>query len=112
MEIIIAVLALAVSGIALISNFTSNKYERNSFEDQIYQRFVQMWFEMDKVFIEHPEMHKYFYIPSEIKPYMMLINLHKKYTIIAKCIFVMKKFRENINFALHFLCTATENVTT
>ena len=61
MDVIIAILALAVSTFALISNFTSNKYERNSFEDQVYQRFAQMWFDMDQVFITHPYMHKYFY---------------------------------------------------
>ena len=81
MEIIIAVLALAVSVIALISNFTSNKYERNSFEDQIYQRFVQMWFEMDKVFIEHPEMHKYFYIDKVGNAYAELLSDNKNFEL-------------------------------
>lgn len=72
MDAIIAVLALVVSLFALISNFTSNKYERSTFEDQIYQRFAQMWFDMDQVFIAHPEMHKYFYQGGENNGYALL----------------------------------------
>lgn len=61
MEIIVSVSALLVSLIALVSNFMSNRYESNSFKDQVYQRFAQMWFDMDQIFINHPHMRKYFY---------------------------------------------------
>jgi len=72
MDIVIAILALIVSAFALISNFTSNKYERHSFQDQVYQRFAQMWFDMDQIFITHPNMHKYFYRDGENKGYELL----------------------------------------
>ena len=61
MESVVSIVALAVSVFALLSSFTSNKYEKISFDDQVYERFAQMWFDMDHIFIEHPEMHKYFY---------------------------------------------------
>lgn len=54
MDIVIAILALVVSAFALISNFTSNKCERNSFEDQVYQRFAQMWFDLDQILLRTP----------------------------------------------------------
>ena len=61
MEIILAVAAFAVSVVALISNFMTNRHESVSFKDQVYDRFAQMWFDMDQIFIDHPQMHKYFY---------------------------------------------------
>lgn len=54
MELIISVIAITLSLVAIIS-------ERESMHDQAYDRFSQLWFGMDEVFILHPEMHKYFY---------------------------------------------------
>ena len=73
MEGVIAVFALIISVFALIPSFTSNKYEKISFNDQVYERFAQMWFDMDHIFIEHPEMHKYFY-KSEITGDYVYLN--------------------------------------
>lgn len=61
MEIIVSAFALLVSLIALVSNFISNRYESNSFRNQVYERFAQMWFDMDQILINHPQMRKYFY---------------------------------------------------
>ena len=54
MELIISIIAIVLSLIAIIN-------ERESLHDQAYDRFSQLWFGMDEVFIQHPEMHKYFY---------------------------------------------------
>ncbi len=61
MSDMIAILALIVSALALVPSLVSNLYERHTFSDQVYQRFTQMWFDLDQVFIAHPDMHKYFY---------------------------------------------------
>ena len=61
MDSVLALSALVISIFALVPSFTSNRYEKISFKDQVYDRFSQMWFDMDRIFIEHPEMHKYFY---------------------------------------------------
>lgn len=81
MDIILAVLALVVSAFALISNFTTNKYERNSFEDQVYERFAQMWFDMDQVFISYPHMHKYFYRGGENNGYALMMREDKDFEL-------------------------------
>lgn len=65
----LSLIALVVSIIALVSGFISNKYENASFMDQVYQRFAQMWFDMDQIFIQHPHMHKYFYRDSKTGSY-------------------------------------------
>ena len=72
MESVLAVSALIISMFALIPSFTSNKYEKFSFKDQVYERFAQMWFDMDHIFIEHPEMHKYFYKNERTGEYAQL----------------------------------------
>ena len=54
MEMIISIIALVISLCAFF-------IDRASLKDQAYDRFTQLWFGMDEVFIEHPEMHKYFY---------------------------------------------------
>ena len=81
MDIVIAILALVVSAFALISNFTSNKYERKSFEDQVYQRFAQMWFDLDQIFITHPYMHKYFYQGGENNGYATLTDNEENFEL-------------------------------
>lgn len=72
MDMVIAILALVISAFALVSNFTSNKYEREALRDQIYQRFAQMWFDMDQIFIDYPYMRKYFYQGGENYGYAVL----------------------------------------
>lgn len=69
LETVISLLALVVSAIALISGFISNRYQSISVNDQVYERFAQMWFDMDKVFLKHPRMHKYFYRLEETGEY-------------------------------------------
>ena len=61
MDTVFSVAAIVVSLVALISNFTSNRYEHISYREQVYHRFSQMWFDLDHIFIEHPHMRKYFY---------------------------------------------------
>ena len=72
MESTLAIVALVVSIFALIPSFTSNRYEKISFKDQVYERFAQMWFDMDHIFIDHPEMHKYFYKVESTGKYAIL----------------------------------------
>ena len=72
MDSILAISALVISMFALIPSFTSNKYEKISFKDQVYERFAQMWFDMDHIFIDHPEMHKYFYKNECTREYAQL----------------------------------------
>lgn len=72
MELIISVVAIVISVIAIIPSFTSNKIEQMSLKEQAYQQFAQMWFELDKIFIDHPHMHKYFYKFSETQEYIDL----------------------------------------
>lgn len=54
MELAISIIALVVSLIAIFN-------ERTSLHDQAYDKFSQLWFGMDQVFIDYPRMHKYFY---------------------------------------------------
>lgn len=54
MELAISLAALALSLFAIIN-------DRVSLHDQAYERFSQLWFGMDQVFIENPHMRKYFY---------------------------------------------------
>lgn len=72
LETVISLFALVVSAIALISGFISNKYQSISVNDQVYERFAQMWFDMDEVFLKHPRMHKYFYRLEETGEYAVL----------------------------------------
>ncbi len=85
MEIIIAVSALIISIFALIPSFTSNKYEKMTLNDQVYQRFAQMWFDMDHIFIDHPQMHKYFY-RSEITGEYAELTSDNEYYDLGICI--------------------------
>ena len=54
MEIGISLAALILSIVAIV-------FQRESLKDEAYNRFSQLWFDMDQVFIDHPQMHKYFY---------------------------------------------------
>ena len=77
----LAISALIISMFALIPSFTSNKYEKISFKDQVYERFAQMWFDMDHIFIEHPEMHKYFYKNEHTGEYACLNSNEEHYEL-------------------------------
>lgn len=72
LETAISLFALVVSLIALISGFISNRYQRISVNEQVYDRFAQMWYDMDQVFIKNPHMHKYFYRLNETGEYASL----------------------------------------
>ncbi len=81
MEAILAVAALVISLFALIPSFSSSKYDKFSFQDQVYERFAQMWFDMDHIFIDHPEMHKYFYKSEITGQYVPLLPDDERYDL-------------------------------
>ncbi len=54
MELIISIVAIVISLLALFN-------ERTSLHDQAYDKFSQLWFDMDQIFIDYPYMRKYFY---------------------------------------------------
>ena len=77
MELIISIAALVISLCAFF-------IDRASLKDQAYDRFTQLLFGMDEVFIEHPEMHKYFY-PDEQGKYAELKEDSEEFEL-AVCI--------------------------
>lgn len=77
MEMIFSVIAVVISLIALIS-------DRVSLHDQAYDKFSQLWFGMDQLFIDYPHMHKYFYY-NENKQYSSIDKDNKDYQL-AICI--------------------------
>lgn len=81
MEVVLAIAAFAVSVVALISNFMTNRHESVSFKDQVYDRFAQMWFDMDQIFIDHPQMHKYFYRNYITGKYAELLEDHDDFEL-------------------------------
>ena len=54
MELALSIAAIVISLIAIFN-------ERVSLHDQAYDKFSQLWFGMDQIFIDYPYMHKYFY---------------------------------------------------
>ena len=72
MNTILSISALIISICALIPSFVSSKYEKRSFKHQVYERFAQMWFDMDQIFINHPDMRKYFYKSNITEDYAVL----------------------------------------
>jgi hypothetical protein len=56
-----AILALVVSIIALGLALFEGIMQQRSYREQVYQGFANSWFELDKIFIEYPELRKYFY---------------------------------------------------
>lgn len=97
MEMTISIIALVISIFALIPKFASNRYARSSYKDQVRDRFVQMLDDMDKVFVEHPEMHKYFYFDETNKTYAELLPGNKDYEL-GLCIAEM--FRDAFQYIL------------
>ncbi|MDR1779056.1 MAG: hypothetical protein LBR14_04855 [Clostridiales Family XIII bacterium] len=53
--------AIVVSLAAVFIAFYEGRNVRRSFQEQTYQEFVATWFELDKFFIDDPELRKYFY---------------------------------------------------
>ena len=80
-ETIIALVALVISIVSLISSFLSNKYDKISVREQVYDRFSKMWYDMDEVFIKNPQMHKYFYRNNETGRYGELKPGDKDYEL-------------------------------
>lgn len=54
MELVFSIVAIVISLLALFN-------ERTSLHDQAYDRFAQLWFDMDQILIDYPHMRKYFY---------------------------------------------------
>ncbi len=96
MENTLSIIALVVSVFTLIANFIRNNYARSSFEDKVYERFVQMWTDIDKVFIEHPNMHKFFYYDRVSQTYAKLLPGDKDFGL-GICIAEM--FRDAFQYA-------------
>ena len=71
-SIVLPIAAIIISVIAIIPSFKSTEIEQMSLKEQAYQQFAQMWFELDKIFIDHPHMHKYFYKFNEKQDYVDL----------------------------------------
>jgi hypothetical protein len=53
--------AIIVSICALFLALYEGRQAQKSFREQVYQGFVSSWFELDKLFINNPELRKYFY---------------------------------------------------
>jgi len=60
------VAALIVSICAVGLTLYEGMNQRWSYKEQVYQGFVNIWFEIDRLFIEQPHMRKYFYNNAEI----------------------------------------------
>lgn len=54
----ILLLTLIVSFAALVISIISGK---TNYQEKEYERFLSFWIDMDSCFVEHPEIHKYFY---------------------------------------------------
>ena len=77
MELIFSVVAVVISIIALVN-------DRISLHDQAYDKFSQLWFGMDQLFIDYPHMHKYFYYDDK-KNYCLVKKDSTEYEL-AICI--------------------------
>lgn len=80
-EVFIALIALAVSIFALLSSFVSNKHETQAYINTVYERFSQMWFSMDGIFIDKPHMRQFFYKDYETNQYAELRPDDENYTL-------------------------------
>ena len=56
-----SIAAIIISICALSLTFYESVQARKSYREQTYQGFVGTWFELGKIFIEHPELRPYFY---------------------------------------------------
>ncbi len=81
MELILSIVAIVVSLFALFN-------DRTSLHDQAYEKFSQLWLDMDQLFVDHPEMHKYFYknhngeyaeISKDMKEYEQALCIAEKF---------------------------------
>lgn len=69
-----SIVAMIISTCALGLTFyqgyqmrVSNKHLLKTWKEQTYQGFVGTWFETGKIFIEYPELRKYFYEGTELQ---------------------------------------------
>jgi len=64
------IIAIIVSICALCLTIYQGYQQRRSNQEQIYQAFVSTWFDTGRMFIEHPELRKYFYdrVPLSLSP--------------------------------------------
>lgn len=77
MELAISIVAIVISFIALFN-------DRVSLHDQAYDKFSQLWFGMDQIFIDYPYMHKYFYKNDDNE--YATIDINNKDFELAVCI--------------------------
>lgn len=84
MELILSIVAIVISLIALLFELISLIFEKVSLHDQAYDKFSQLWFSMDQVFIEYPYMRKFFY-PDSDGNYASIVNDDEK-SELAICI--------------------------
>jgi len=60
------VVAVVISICALMLTLYESIQTRKSLREQTYQGFINTWFELGKIFIEYPELRKYFYDKHEL----------------------------------------------
>ena len=77
MELIISIIAIVISLFALFN-------ERTSMHDQAYDKFSQLWFGLDQIFIDYPYMRKFFYYDNA-KEYAVIDSDNEDYDL-ALCI--------------------------
>jgi len=57
----LSITAIVISLCVLILTLYEGILTRKSFREQTYQGFVGTWFQLDKIFIDFPELREYFY---------------------------------------------------
>ena len=55
------IITTALSVTALVISFIVFFRDQIALRDQAYDRFSQLWTEMDNTFVKYPQLHKYFY---------------------------------------------------
>ena len=60
-DMILSLVAIFISSCVLLVTVLQSFYEKRTYQNKVYETFFKMWFLLDGIFIEHPNMHKYFY---------------------------------------------------
>lgn len=92
-DIIALVISICALGLTLYQGYqmrVSNEHLLTTWKEQTYQGFVNTWFETGKIFIEHPELRKYFYEGAEL---VLPVNDPEYHRAMEVAIFLDDAFR-------------------
>lgn len=91
MEYVLSIVATIISLVAIVM-------QRMSLHDQAYEKFMRIWLDMDQLFVDHPEMHKFFYKDQDGK-YAEISKAMDEYPL-AVCI--AEKFKDIFQYTFPF----------